>query len=347
MGLLERTFLGNEVWRWLGGLAVLAVTLGFLFALRFLLVRRLLDWARTTATQIDDQVMGVLRRTHFLFLLAIGVWVGSRVLSLPDEADRWLQTIAIAALLLQGALWGETILGAWIESKVRKKEKDDPGAATSMGFIRWLGKVSIWSVVLLVLLDNVGFDVTGLVAGLGIGGVAVALSLQNILGDLFASLSILLDKPFAVGDFIVVGEYLGSVERIGLKTTRIRSLSGEQIIFSNTDLLGSRIRNYKRMQERRVEFAFGVTYETPHDKLAKIPRIVGEIVGSLGNARFERANFKELGDSALIFDAVYHVGSADYKLYRDTQESINLAMMRRFEEEGIAFAYPTRTLYVR
>ena len=170
-----------------------------------------------------------------------------------------------------------------------------------LGFV---GRIVLWSVVLLMILDNLGVNITALVASLGIGGIAVALAVQNILGDIFASLSIALDRPFAIGDFIVVGDVLGTVEYIGLKTTRIRSLSGEQIVFSNADLLKSRIRNYKRMTERRVVFGFGVVYQTPHDKLERIPAMVREVIEAQPKTRFDRAHFKEYGDSALAFEAV-------------------------------------------
>jgi small-conductance mechanosensitive channel len=206
--------------------------------------------------------------------------------------------------------------------------------------------VALWAVLLLMILDNLGFNITTLVASLGIGGIAVALAVQNILGDIFASLSIAMDKPFVIGDFIIVGEQLGTVEYIGLKTTRIRSLSGEQIVFSNNDLLNSRIRNFKRMYERRVLFGFGVVYQTSHEQLKKIPVMVREIIEGLENTRFDRAHFKEYGDSSLNFEVVYYVRSPDYNVYMDIQQDINLALFEQFTKAGIDFAYPTRTLYI-
>jgi small-conductance mechanosensitive channel len=185
------------------------------------------------------------------------------------------------------------------------------------------------------------------VAGLGIGGIAVALAIQNILGDLFASLSIALDKPFVIGDFIIVDQLLGTVEHIGLKTTRIRSLSGEQIVFSNADLLNSRIRNYKRMYERRVVFSIGVTYQTPYEKLASIGTTLKEIIESQPDVRFDRAHFREYADSSLNYEVVYYVKSPDYNRYMDIQQAINLEIYRRFQDGGIEFAYPTRTLYLQ
>jgi small-conductance mechanosensitive channel len=202
-------------------------------------------------------------------------------------------------------------------------------------------------IVFLLILDNLGVNITGLVAGLGIGGIAVALAVQNILGDLFASLSIVLDKPFMIGDYVVVDTLSGTVEHIGLKTTRIRSLSGEQLIFSNNDLLKSRIRNYKRMEERRIVFGFGVIYQTPVEKLIRIKKQVAEIIEKQEHARLDRVHFKEYGDSSLNFEVVYFVDDPAYALYMDIQENINLELFRRFTEEGIEFAYPTRTLYVQ
>jgi len=223
----------------------------------------------------------------------------------------------------------------------------DTSSATTITFLGFIARLILWVIVLLLILDNLGVNITGLVAGLGIGGIAVALAVQNILGDLLASLSIVLDKPFVIGDFVVVDSLSGTIEHIGLKTTRIRSLSGEQLIFSNNDLLKSRIRNYKRMEERRIVFGFGVVYQTPMEKLTFIKTIVGDIIKKQENARLDRVHFKEYGDSSLNFEVVYFVAKPDFNLYMDVQEAINLEIFRRFQEEGIEFAYPTRTLYLQ
>jgi small-conductance mechanosensitive channel len=201
-------------------------------------------------------------------------------------------------------------------------------------------------VAFLLALDNLGFDITALVAGLGIGGIAVALAVQSVLGDLFASLSIVLDKPFVIGDFIIVDQYLGTVEHVGLKTTRIRSLSGEQVIFSNSDLLTSRVRNFKRMYERRIVFEVGVTYQTSYENVAAIPSMIRSIIEAQGETRFDRSHFKSYGDSSLVYETVYYVRSPDFNVYMDTQQAINLALYQEFAKRGIDFAYPTRTLYV-
>lgn len=181
---------------------------------------------------------------------------------------------------------------------------------------------------------------------MGIGGIAVALAVQNVLGDLFASMSIAFDKPFVIGDFIIIDDYMGTVEHIGLKSTRLRSLSGEQLVFANSDLLNSRIRNFKRMADRRISFSIGVTYDTPHEKVAAIPDMIREAIQAHDKTNFDRCHFSEYEDSALKFDTVYYVNDPDYNVYMDIQQDINLSLLRRFEEEGIEFAYPTRTVFI-
>lgn len=207
-------------------------------------------------------------------------------------------------------------------------------------------KLLLWSIILLIVLDNLGVNITTLIASMGIGGIAVALAAQSILGELLASLSIAMDKPFVIGDFIVIDGFMGSIEKIGMRTTQIRSLSGELIIFSNTDLLRSRVRNYKRMQERRILFTLDVEYGTPADTVARIPAMVREIIESEEMTRFDRAHFKAYGASSLVFEFVYYVLSREYTDYMDVQQRINLAIYRRFESDGIAFAFPTQTVHV-
>jgi len=204
----------------------------------------------------------------------------------------------------------------------------------------------MWVLVLLLVLDNLGVQVTALVAGLGIGGIAIALAAQSVLGDLFASFVIVVDKPFKEGDFIIVGDLMGSVEHVGIKTTRVRSLWGEQLVFSNSDLTSSRIRNFGLMQQRRILFSVGVTYDTAPDAVERIPEMIREAVESQELTRFDRAHFSGYGDSSLDMEVVYYVLSGDYNVYMDIQQGINLALLRRFTDEGIDFAFPTRTLHV-
>jgi small-conductance mechanosensitive channel len=286
-------------------------------------------------------------RTRGWFILAAALYAGSIALDLPSRADRVLGLGIGLALLVQSVVWGNAVITLGVGRYVGRRVEQDASSATTAAVLSFLARLALWTVALLLALDNLGVDVTALVAGLGVGGIAVALALQNVLGDIFAAFSIMLDKPFRIGDFIVVDELLGTVEHIGLKTTRVRSLSGEQLVFSNADLLNSRIRNFKRMQERRVVFGFGVTYDTPADQLERIPAIVQRIVESRPLTRFDRAHFKSFGPSSLDFEVVYYVLTPDYNTRMDIQHAINLELCRQFGQLAIAFAYPTQTLYLR
>jgi small-conductance mechanosensitive channel len=346
MNLLDRHFYGSSIAQWAVAAGVaLGVALMLLLARRAI-GRRLGAYARTTVTPLDDALAQAIAGTKLLFIVIVSLYAGTRLLELPARAERVATGIAIIALLAQTALWANRGIAVWLADYVKERREADAAGATTVAVLGFVARVAVWAVIALMILDNLGFNVTALVASLGIGGIAVALAVQNILGDIFASLSIALDKPFVIGDFIVVGDTLGTVEYIGLKTTRLRSLSGEQIVFSNADLLKSRIRNYKRMFERRVVFSFGVIYQTPTEKLERIPGMVREIVAAQPKTRFDRAHFKEYGDSSLDFEVVYYVLDPDYNVYMDIQQEINLAIFRRFQEAGIEFAYPTRTLYV-
>jgi len=346
MMFLNSMFYGNPVWQWFLALFIAILVAVVLWLLRRIILHRFTAFAERTATELDDLVAELSSRTRFFFLLVISLYAGSLALTLPPSAARVINTVAVLALLLQGGIWGTGLVTFSITRSVKRKLEEDAATATSMAALGFISKLVLWAVILLLALDNMGIDITALVAGLGIGGIAVALALQNILGDLFASLSIVLDKPFVIGDFIIVDDLLGTVERIGLKTTRVRSLFGEQLVFANSDLLNSRIHNYKRMFERRIVFSIGVTYQTPYEKLAAIPDIIREIIELQEQTRFDRAHFKEYGDFALGFEIVYYVLVPDYNLYMDIQQAINLAIYERFEKEGIDFAYPTQTLYV-
>ena len=346
MVFLNEMFYGNPVWVWFLALAIVTLVAVVLRVLRRIILHRLTAFAKQTATEVDDLAADLFARTRFFFVLAISLYAGSLALTLPEVATRVISTVAMLTLLIQAGIWGTGLVSFLITRSVKRKLEEDAATATSMAALSFIIKLVLWVVILLLALDSMGVDITALIAGLGIGGIAVALALQNVLGDLFGSLSIVLDKPFVIGDFIIVDELLGTVEHIGLKTTRVRSLFGEQLVFSNSDLLNSRIRNYKRMHERRIAFSLGVTYQTPYEKLAAIPDIIREIIESQEQARFDRAHFKEYGDFALGFEIVYYVLVPDYNTYMDTQQAINLAVYERFEKEGISFAYPTQTLYV-
>lgn len=279
-------------------------------------------------------------RAWFLFLAAL--LAGSRLLELTPAAHAVVGTVVSVALLLQIGLWASAAVSKGLSLRRERQLGERRETVAALDVLSFVLRLAVWSILLLVMLDNLGLDITAMIAGLGIGGVAVALATQNILGDLFASLSIVLDKPFVVGDFLAVGEHLGSVEKIGIKTTRLRSLSGEQLVFSNNDLLTSRIRNYGRMFERRVAFTLGVDYDTPTEKLEGIPAILREAIEAQENVRFDRAHFKKYDTWALVFEVVYYVLSPDYNVYVGIEQNINLIVHRRFAAEDLRFARTTR-----
>lgn len=347
MNFQDITIFNNTLKEWIIALILFSTVFIVLKVMKAIVVKHLSTLTKKTKTEIDDLAVDLLNRVNFFFLLSIAIFCGSFAVNLSDKVSNMVRILVIIGFLIQAAIWGNGVIVFWINRYKKQKLETDPASVTTITALGFIGKIVLWTVILLLALDNLGVDITGLIAGLGIGGVAIALAVQNILGDLFASLSIVLDKPFVIGDFIIVDNYLGAVQHIGLKTTRIQSLSGEQLVFSNSDLLSSRIRNYKKMYERRVVFSIGVIYQTPYEKIAVIPKMIREIIKEQELVRFDRAHFKEYGNSSLNFEIVYYVKSPEYIKYMDTQQAINLEIFHCFEKEGIEFAYPTQTLYLQ
>lgn len=342
---MSEVVLGNTLALWGGSLALALLAFGGLILLRRVLAGRIAAWARQTATEWDDILADAIRVTHSLTLLSVSVYAASRLLQLPDVAERGLDRLLFIALMLQVGRWGSALIQARMATRTVRSAREGNGASTThLGILAFVMRTALWVVVLLAMLNNLGFDITALIASLGIGGVAVALAVQNILGDLFASLSIALDKPFLVGDFIVVDNLMGTVKHVGLKTTRIQSLSGEELIVANNDLLKSRIRNFKHMDERRVVFSFGLTYNTAPEVLEALPEQLRAIITGIEQTRFDRAHFKSFGAYSLDFEVVYYVTSADFNLHMDIQQAINLALMRHLRALGVEFAFPTQSI---
>jgi small-conductance mechanosensitive channel len=344
--LLNSTLLDNTVRQWLTALIILAVSFVLLSLLLRFLSGRLRRWAARTQNEYDDLISDLLHATRTWFLLLISAYLGSLYLTLPDRIEIWFRVVVIAAVFVQAGLWGNGLIDFGLKRLVRA-HLEEADSRTVLRMTGWMARVVLWTLILLLILDNIpGVSVTGLIASLGVAGIAVGLALQNILSDLFASMSIVLDRPFVVGDFIVVGDMLGVVENIGIKSTRVRSLSGELLVFSNSDLLNSRIRNYKTLYERRVVNQVGVTYQTAREKLERIPSMIRQAVAAQTSVRFDRAHLAGFGDSSIDFEYVYYVLSPDYAVHMDVQQGILLEVHRAFEKEGIEFAYPTRTVFL-
>jgi small-conductance mechanosensitive channel len=343
---LDLELLNNSLKAWLAALGIaLLINLIVGFA-KLVITRRFTDLAKRTVTSVDDAALEMVHSIRQWLILLIALYIGSRYLQLPGQADTLLRTAAIIAAFAQVGLWAGALLNFWITRSHARAMRENAGAATGLAALGFIARVTLWVIIALLALDNLGVNVTALVAGLGVGGIAIALAVQNVLGDLLASLSIVIDKPFVIGDFIVVDDCAGTVEHVGLKTTRIRSLSGEQLVFANSDLLKARLHNYKRMNERRILFGFGVLYQTPLEQVEQIAGTVRGIIEAQAQTRFDRAHFKSFGESSLDFEVVYWMLDPDYNRYMDTQQAINLALMRAFASAEIGFAYPTRTLLV-
>lgn len=348
----DRTFMGNTVTAWAIALGVAAATFLVVYMIRGAVLARARKMAATERKGLADVLVRLASRLSFSVVVVVAVVVGAQALPHTHEGlTRALRVIVVIGVAWQALAWGRVALDLGLDAFIRRRTGPDglpdPALVASSSLLRFAALLGLYAGVVLMAADNLGINVTALVAGLGVTGIAVALAVQNILGDLFSSLSIVLDKPFVVGDSIVVGEHSGTVERIGLKTTRVRSTSGEQLVFANSDLLSSRIRNFKRMNERRAVFTLGVTYGTPPEKLERARDIIREAIAARPQARFGRAHLKTLGPSSLDFEAEYFVLSADYGVYMETLQAVNLEVLRRFADEGIEFAYPTQTVFVK
>lgn len=336
-------FLGIPATRWCYAIAATAVSYLVLSGLLRIVVTRLDAWSQHTSTWIDDAFVHMLRGTRRLALFVAALLIGTKFLALPAIWGNRIDHLWFVVVGIQLALWLNRGVALWTLHRVEATLAHNPVLTTMTS---WVLRAVLWSILLLAVLANLGVNITAFVASLGVGGVAVALAVQSILSDLFASLAIGLDKPFEIGDFITFGDVAGSVEYIGLKTTRIRSISGQEIVCSNTELLKNVIHNYKRMSERRIVFAFGVTYDATPEQLRQVPERVRQVVESAGSTRFDRAHFKGFGESDLTFEVVYYVTDPGYNLYMDIQQKINLGLMELIRELGLDFAFPTRTLYI-
>ncbi len=330
-----------------GRAAIAAVTVAIaILTVRFVLAVRLKRVAQTTDTELDDLLLAKLQKLRWYFVAALALRAGAALLELTEEQSTVLNRLVTVAVLIQVGVWGSESIAFAFRAWSRSRNGNAPAEGT-FSALTVVARGVLWSLIAVLGLSNVlGVDVTALVTGLGIGGVAIALAVQNVLGDLFAALSIVLDRPFEVGDTIAVDTQVGTVERIGLKTTRVRSVSGEEVIFSNTDLLQSRVRNLRRLQERRALMRIGVVYNTPAETIANIPKLLEDLVKDTPLTRFDRAHFTGFGDSSLDFELAFFVQDPAYTQYLTTKQQVSVAILSAFNERKIGFAFPTRTLHV-
>lgn len=324
------------------GSSISIVSFIVLFFLRRLFIRQSKKYAHKPEHKLDDLFIYPLANTNPLFMLVASAYIGFQFFPEYKTYPTWSWRIFFVTLMVQIGIWGSFCIKRWFQRSFSRRKKRDPASASSLSVLELMLQASFLTIMLMFTLNNVGIQVTTMIAGLGVGGIAIALALQNILGDLFSSLSIILDKPFVVGDFIIMGEWMGEVEYIGLKTTRIRSLSGEQIIVSNSDLLGSRIRNMKRMSERRNLLVFALTHETSAENLRRAVEIITSVVLSKKMVRFERCHFSKVSMNSLDVELVYFILHDDYNIHMDIQQGILLDTHHIFTAEGIKYAQQVR-----
>lgn len=342
---LGQTYLNNTLQDYLIALAIILAGLVLIRIFKNFLLKKIITWTGRTSTHLDDFIVAAIERFGIPALYIATFYAGISYLTLSVRIQQILRiaiTFAITFLILQ--LISSLIL-LLLRSYVLRQE-NGAEKVKQLGGIMLIINLIIWGVGILFFFDNIGYDVTAIIAGLGIGGIAIALAAQNILGDLFNYFVIFFDRPIETGDFIVVDDKNGVVDYIGIKTTRIKTLSGEQLIFSNSDLMNSRIHNFKRMEQRRVLFKIGVTYQTSLDNIKKLPQVLQAIVEEQSPVRFDRAHFSGYGDSSLDFEIVYYVLDPDYNKYMNIHQAINLRIFEEFANMGIEFAYPTRTLFM-
>ncbi len=344
-GIIERVFLGNRIADYLIFVGLFLASLVIIKIFQYFILRRLKKWAEKSTTTIDDFLLRIIQGL-ILPLACFGAFYFSvNALSLHPSLKKIIDVIGVAILMIFAARLTLSLMNYGFNLYFTKRGKNLEADRSLTGILAVL-KVIVWALAIIMFLDNMGFKISAIIAGLGIGGVAIALAAQAILGDLFSYFSILFDRPFEIGDFIILDDYLGTIEHIGIKTTRIRSLGGEQVILSNTDLTSSRVRNYKRMKKRRVVFKLGVTYQTSLEQLKVMPGVIEKVIKAVKDTTFDRAHFFSYGDFSLVFEVVYYAMSRDYNIYMDIQQEINFAIKKEFEARGIEFAYPTQTLYL-
>jgi small-conductance mechanosensitive channel len=336
----QAVYYGNPLAAWTKAVLTFALWFTVLPLARAFIARQLRRSLATHPVALLLLARSLVDSTTRIFMVAVATYLALRWLEAPPRVDRFMDTAILVVVWWQ--------IGYWLSATVRhtvevRRGQDSAGAdgAAGLNILRFVGVVIAWAAAFLMLLTNLGIKIGPLVAGLGIGGIAIALAVQNVLGDLFASLSIALDKPFRVGDALAVGDEKGTVEYIGIKSTRLRSTSGELIVISNGDLLKSRVRNYARLAERRAELRLRVAYETPRTLIGEVPKIIEAAVSAEKGARFERAHFVRYGDYALEFEATYVVATGEYVAFLDAQQAINLRLLDEFARRGVMLAYPT------
>lgn len=345
--LLTLSVAGNPLIAYVAAILVFLLSTVLIKIFKLIIIGKLKKLTKKTKMAYDDLFVTLVDKIGWPFYLVSSIYISLQLLAVPDALhvlvyDLFLVVLGYYLIRSAGRVidFGSKTL---IESRKERGEKVDHGVINLLANV---SKMVLWSIVILLIISNLGYDTSALLTGLGIGGIAIALALQTVLSDVFAYFSIHIDKPFRLGDFIAIGADSGVVEKIGIKTTRIRTLQGQELVVSNRELTDSRINNFKKMEQRRIVFTFSVDAETPTAKLKKIPGLVKTLISAREHARFDRAHFQKFSDFSLVYEVVYYMKTPDYNLFMDTQQEINLGIMESLQKQGIKMPYPTQTVYV-
>jgi small-conductance mechanosensitive channel len=344
MDVWTRIFYGNPLKDWIIALGFVIVALSVIRTLSGPVLKKLKNWSQKTSNTFDDLAVLVIHKFVIPFLYFASIFAAIQYLSFNARTNNIIRIAFLFVITFFILRLISTAIQYFIFTFLGKQENSETKQKQARGLIIILQSV-VWILGIVFLIDNLGYNVTTIITGLGIGGIAIALAAQAILGDLFSYFVIFFDRPFEIGDFIIVDKQIGAVEYIGIKTTRIRAIGGEQIICSNKDLTDSRVHNYKRMMKRRVVFNIGVVYQTPVAQVKKIPEIIKDILENKPDVTFDRSHFSGFGDFSLNFETAYYIAGSDYNLYMNAQQTIYLELLEAFEKEKIEFAYPTQTLF--
>ena len=342
---LQTEILGNIAFDWIKAIAIFFIALGILKLFQVVLITRLKKIFKKTKTELDDIVINAIDAIYWPFYVFAALYFAIQFIAVPQIIGKWAFYVFLIVVVYYAIKFLAELIDFGAKMVIAKKEGEQDAGIVKL--ITAVAKIILWLGAFVLILSNMGYNVTSLIAGLGIGGIAIALALQNILGDLFSSLAIYLDKPFKVGDFVVLGDQMGTVKKIGIKTTRIQTPQGEELVVSNSELTKAQVRNFGVMERRRNLQHIGVTYDTSAEKLKRIPGMINEIIKKQSDVDCDRIHFKSFGDSSLIFEVVYYVKTGDYKEFMDMQEKINLEIVEKFNQENIEIAFPTQTVYLK
>lgn len=345
MTVMKYTFLGNTVFDYLMTLVIFVVMIAVMRIFKFVILNRIKKLALKTKTDLDDMFIEAIERVFSKpFYVLVSLYVSLRYLVVSEGFQIYLHYF----LILISTYYGIKFVSTFVDygtKKFMERGGEKKVDASALKLMNSAAKALLWMIAALLILSNLGYNINTLIAGVGVGGIAIAFALQNILADVFASFSIHFDKPFETGDFIETGTDSGTVKSIGIKSTRLTTPKGDELVISNRELTESRVHNYKKMEKRRITFTLGVEYGTPAEKLRKIPKIMKDIINGL-KLEVERVHFKEFGSSELKFEIVYYLPSNDYMVYMDKQQEINLKIKEAFDKEKISFAFPTQTIFM-